>query len=65
VYSNPSNSSSTLVFVYGENQQDRQKFVTFESLSGWRRIFLPNKSPQPDGWVQETVLSAALEHIPT
>ena len=52
VYAQPSSTSSTLVFVYGGQLINRQRFVVFESTPGWHRIYLPEKSSQPDGWIR-------------
>jgi murein DD-endopeptidase MepM/ murein hydrolase activator NlpD len=56
VYSQPSTSSSTLVFVYGGDLIDKQKFVTFASPAGWRQVYLPQKSSQPDGFILQSAL---------
>ena len=50
----PQSESQTLVFVYGQNQEDQQRFVPFETTTGWYRIYLPEKSPQRDGWISSS-----------
>jgi murein DD-endopeptidase MepM/ murein hydrolase activator NlpD len=55
IYAQASSTSSKLVYVYGgglANPNNPQRFVPFESVSGWYRIYLPQKSSQPDGWIR-------------
>jgi murein DD-endopeptidase MepM/ murein hydrolase activator NlpD len=51
-------ASQTLVFVYGENPLDPQRFVPFESKSDgtklWHRVYLPDKSSKADGWISSS-----------
>ncbi|MBI1925526.1 PD40 domain-containing protein [Candidatus Poribacteria bacterium] len=54
VRTQPQSGSQTLALVYGENQQDPQRFVPFDTTTGWYRIYLPVKSPQPDGWISSS-----------
>jgi murein DD-endopeptidase MepM/ murein hydrolase activator NlpD len=61
VYAEPSTSSSTLSFVYGGTSlPNQQQFVPFESVSGWKRIYLSEKSGQNDGWVSQDALPVEL-----
>lgn len=60
IYSEPSEKSRTLSFTYGGDLAYREQFVSFESTSGWHRIYLTEKSGKRDGWVSsEAVVEAA------
>ena len=58
VRAQPSSTSSTLVFVYGAPLLSPQRFVLAESISGWQRIYLPQKSIQQDGWISASDVQA-------
>lgn len=61
VYTEPSTSSSTLSFVYGGMElPNQQKFIPFESASGWKRVYLSEKSGQNDGWISQDALPVEL-----
>jgi len=61
LYASATTSSSTLAFVYGQDLLEEQRFVPFESLSGWYRIFTPQKASQADGWI----LASVVTYIPS
>jgi murein DD-endopeptidase MepM/ murein hydrolase activator NlpD len=54
VRSQASSTSSTLVYVYGSGLHNPQRFVPFDFVPNWYRIYLPEKSSQPDGWLSSS-----------
>jgi len=54
VYSQASSTSSILVYVYGSGLHNPQRFIPFDFAPDWYRIYLPEKSSQPDGWVRSS-----------